>query len=365
MQQINDLSSRISKHQTQIKSSIDRVLASGHFILGPEVKQFESSFALYLGAHFCVSLANGTDAIELSLKAMGVGSGDQVATVANAGMYATTAALAIGAEPYFMDVDISTRVTTLEEVERAVKVGVKAVVATHLFGLAIPEIAAIAEYCRQNNVPMLEDCAQAHGAQINGKKVGTFGDAGSFSFYPTKNLGALGDGGAVVTNNPIIAETIGFLRQYGWTSKYEVQFLGARNSRLDELQAAILYDFLPHLNFDNARRREIANRYSTQLHHPNVVVPPQAGTDYVAHLYVIRSKKRELLREHLRNLNIGSDIHYPTPDYRQPVFAGRFSKIRLENTERLISEIITLPCYPEMNDDEVDCVIAAINSWEK
>lgn len=364
MQQINNLSARIATHHEQIKKSIDRVISSGSFVLGPEVTQFERSFATYLGARHCVSLANGTDAIELCLKAMGVTIGDQVATVANAGMYTTTAMLAIGAEPYFMDVDLITRIATLEEVIRAVKAGVKAVVVTHLYGLAIPEIALIAAYCDQNDVPLLEDCAQAHGAQINGKKVGTFGDAGSFSFYPTKNLGALGDGGAVATNNPIIADKIGFLRQYGWTSKYEVQFLGARNSRLDEMQASILSDFLPQLDNANARRREIALRYSSLISQKNIVAPYHDGTDYVAHLYVIRSKKRELLREHLRNLNIGSDIHYPTPDYRQPAFAGRFSKIRLENTERLTSEILTLPCYPEMNDDEVDCVITAVNSWE-
>ena len=364
MQQINNLSARIAEHHQQITASIDRVISSGFFILGPEVMQFEQSFAAYLGARHCVSLANGTDAIELSLRAMGVSTGDQVATVANAGMYATTAILAIGAEPYFMDVDLDTQVATLEEVTRAVKAGVKAVVVTHLYGLAITEIALICEYCAENDVPLLEDCAQAHGAQVRGKKVGTFGDAGSFSFYPTKNLGALGDGGAVATNNLNVAEKIRSLRQYGWTAKYEVQLLGARNSRLDEMQAAILSDFLPHLDKANARRREIAIRYSSLIRQPNVVVPHNAGKDYVAHLYVVRSKKRDVLREHLHNLNIGSDIHYPIPDYRQPAFAGRFSKIHLENTEQLTSEVLTLPCYPEMNDDEVDRVITAINSWE-
>ncbi len=364
MQQINNISARIARHLQQITASIDRVISSGFFVLGPEVTQFERLFAVYLGARHCVGLANGTDAIELSLRAMGVSTGDQVATVANAGMYTTTAMLAIGAEPYFMDVDLDTRVTTLEEVTRAVKAGVKAVVVTHLYGLAIPEIALISEYCIQNDVPLLEDCAQAHGAQVNGQKVGTFGDAGSFSFYPTKNLGALGDGGAVITNNLDIAEKIRSLRQYGWTAKYEVQFLDGCNSRLDEMQAAILSDFLPHLDNANARRREIAIRYSSLICQPNIAVPHYDGTDYVAHLYVIRSKKRDVLREHLRNLNIGSDIHYPIPDYRQPVFAGRFLKIRLENTEQLTSEILTLRCYPEMTDDEVDRVITTVNSWE-
>lgn len=363
MQQINNLSAKITKHQTQIKASIDRVIASGWLVLGPEVKQFEESFAAYLGACHCVSLANGTDAIELALKSMGVGPGDRVATVANAGMYTTTAILAIGAEPYFMDVDIDTRGATLAEVTRAVEAGIKAVVVTHLYGLAIPEIAQIAQYCTQNGVPLLEDCAQAHGSQVNGKRVGTFGDAASFSFYPTKNLGALGDGGAVVTCNPELAEKVGLLRQYGWTSKYRVEVAGARNSRLDEMQAAILSEFLPHLDEANARRREIAARYSTLIHHPNVALPQEGGTDYVAHLYIIRSQQRDALREHLRKLKIASDVHYPIPDYRQPVFGERFAEIHLQTTERLANEILTLPCYPEMNDEEINYIIAAVNGW--
>lgn len=363
MQQINNLSAKITKHQTQIKASIDRVIASGWLVLGPEVKQFEESFAAYLGACHCVSLANGTDAIELALKSMGVGPGDRVATVANAGMYTTTAILAIGAEPYFMDVDIDTRGATLAEVTRAVEAGIKAVVVTHLYGLAIPEIAQIAQYCTQKGVPLLEDCAQAHGSQVNGKRVGTFGDAASFSFYPTKNLGALGDGGAVVTCNPELAEKVGLLRQYGWTSKYRVEVAGARNSRLDEMQAAILSEFLPHLDEANARRREIAARYSTLIRHPNVALPQEGGTDYVAHLYVIRSQQRDALREHLRKLKIASDVHYPIPDYRQPVFGERFAEIHLQTTERLANEILTLPCYPEMNDEEVNYIIAAANGW--
>jgi len=364
MQQINNLSAKIAKYQTQIKASIDRVIASGWLVLGPEVKQFEQSFAAYLGASHCVSLANGTDAIELALKAMGVGPGDRVATVANAGMYTTTAILAIGAEPYFMDVDLDTRAATLAEVTSALEAGVKALVVTHLYGLAIPEILQIAKYCAQKHVPLLEDCAQAHGAQIDCKHVGTFGDAASFSFYPTKNLGALGDGGAVVTNNPKLAERVGLLRQYGWTAKYKVEVPGSRNSRLDEMQAAILSEFLPHLDEANARRREIAARYRALIRHPKVLTPKDGGDDYVAHLYVIRSQHRDALREYLRSKNIASDVHYPILDYRQPVFGELFAKIYLPTTERLTSEILTLPCYPEMSDQEVDNVIAAVNGWQ-
>lgn len=363
MQQINNLTTRINKYQAKIKDAIDRVIASGWVILGPEVKRFEQQFADYHGVKHCVTLANGTDAIELALKALGVVAGDSVATVANAGMYTTTAILAIGAEPVFMDVDLDTRGATLAEVTRAVESGVRAVVVTHLYGLAIPEIAQIAGYCARMGVPLLEDCAQAHGAQINGQRVGTFGDASSFSFYPTKNLGALGDGGAVVTNRPEIAEKVGLLRQYGWTSKYTVAVQGARNSRLDEMQAAILAEFLPFLDEANARRRQIAARYSAHIVHPSVMLPKEGGEEYVAHLYVIRSPRRDSLREHLRTLAIASEVHYPIPDYRQPVFADGFSNIHLGVTEQLSGEILTLPCYPEMSDEQVDCVIAAVNGW--
>jgi len=361
--QINDLSAKISANKDMIKLAANRVIDSGWLVLGPEVKNFEQSFSSYLGAAHCLSVANGTDAIELALKALGVCHGDSVATVANAGMYTTTAMLAIGANPVFMDVDLTTRNTTLAEVQRVLTLGVKAVVVTHLYGLAVPEIQAIAEACRSKAVPLLEDCAQAHGAYISGQRVGTFGDASSFSFYPTKNLGALGDGGAVVTNKKELAEQVAQLRQYGWSSKYQVELSGARNSRLDEMQAAILSVFLPGLDQANARRREIATMYSQHIQHKSVTVPRIGGEEYVAHLYVIQSEKRNALRDHLKILGIASDIHYPIPDYRQPVFKNKFDDLRLSATEKLSSEILTLPCYPEMTDAQTQEVITAVNDW--
>lgn len=361
--QINNLSARISAYEDQIKLATSRVIDSGWLVLGPEVKGFEQSFADYLGTAHCISLANGTDAIELALRALGVERGDRVATVANAGMYTTTALLAIGAEPFFFDVDMTSRNATLEEVERALTAGVKAVVVTHLYGLAVPQIRKIAECCARQGVPLLEDCAQAHGARVEGKRVGTFGDAASFSFYPTKNLGALGDGGAVVTANGVVAEKVTRLRQYGWTTKYQVDVGGARNSRLDEMQAAILSVFLPDLDAANARRRDIAAQYSAGIVHPEVSLPAQAGEEYVAHLYVVQSIRRDALRAHLRDCEISTDVHYPIPDYRQPVFGNCFESVRLENTERLSREILTLPCYPEMTNAQVGQVVSAINAW--
>lgn len=361
---INDLGARISGYENKLKAAIGQVIESGWLVLGPEVKRFEQSFAAYLGTAHCISLANGTDAIELALRALGVERADRVATVANAGMYTTTALLAIGAEPFFLDVDLTSRNTTLAEVERALAAGVKAVVVTHLYGMAVPQIRQIADCCARQGVPLLEDCAQAHGARAGGQRVGTFGDAASFSFYPTKNLGALGDGGAVVTGNGAVAEKVTRLRQYGWTTKYQVEVSGARNSRLDELQAAILSVFLPDLDTANARRREIAARYSAKIAHPDVSLPAQAGEEYVAHLYVVQSAQRDALRAHLRDCDIAADVHYPIPDYRQPVFGNRFESVRLENTERLSREILTLPCYPEMTDAQVGQVIDAVNAWQ-
>ncbi|MBV4457379.1 DegT/DnrJ/EryC1/StrS family aminotransferase [Pseudomonas sp. COR58] len=363
MQQINNLAAKIEKFQSQINSSVQRVVASGWVVLGPEVKRFEAAFAQYLNAAHCITVANGTDAIELALKALGVVKGDKVATVANAGMYTTTSALAVGATPVFMDVDTDTHVVTLDSVKQAVEAGAKAVVVTHLYGLAIPEIKAIAEYCAAQRIPLLEDCAQAHGAERDGQRVGTFGDASSFSFYPTKNLGALGDGGAVVTNSDRIAQRVAQLRQYGWSSKYCVELEGARNSRLDEMQAAILSELLPHLDEGNARRRDIAARYRSEIRHSDVTHGADEGKASVAHLYVIKSSKRTALQTHLREAQIASDVHYPIPDYRQPVFGEQFAGVSLENTERLASQILTLPCYPEMTDDEVSKVIAAVNGW--
>lgn len=363
MQQINNLSAKIAKYRDQIDASIQRVVSSGWVVLGPEVKRFEASFAQYLGASYCITVANGTDAIELALKALGVEKGDMVATVANAGMYTTTSILAIGAVPTFMDVDFDTQVVTLAQVKRAVEAGAKTVVVTHLYGLAIPEIQEIASFCADNGIALLEDCAQAHGASLHGKRVGTFGDAASFSFYPTKNLGALGDGGAVVTHSAEIAQRVSQLRQYGWSSKYCVELSGARNSRLDEMQAAILSDFLPHLDQSNARRNEIAERYRNEIKQSEIVHPQGKADAWVAHLYVIKSPKRDALQHHLRGLQIASEVHYPIPDYKQPILKNRNVDYHLANTERLAKEILTLPCYPEMEDHEVSAVIKAVNGW--
>ncbi|AVT15473.1 erythromycin biosynthesis sensory transduction protein eryC1 [Paracidovorax avenae] len=364
MLQINSLSERLNKYKSEISDAVARVLNSGWLVLGPEVKRFEKEFAEYIGARYCVTLANGTDAIELALRGMGVTKGDTVATVANAGMYTTTAMLAIGATPYFMDVETHTYNVTLQEVEKALASGVKAVVVTHLYGLAVEEIESIAASCKKQGVPLLEDCAQAHGARVNGRGIGSFGTAASFSFYPTKNLGALGDGGAVVTNENEIAHKIVSLRQYGWSSKYRVELENARNSRLDEIQAAILLEFLPSLDDCNNSRRNIACVYGEKIKNDNLIVSRVDNESYVAHLYVVRTMQRESLREHLKCEGVASDVHYPMPDYKQPLFRDKYKSLYLENTEQLSAEVLTLPCYPEMTNQQINQVVSAVNSWK-
>lgn len=361
---INNLMAHSSAVRSLVERGLARVLDRGWFVLGPEVNAFEEEFAAYVGVAKSVSLANGTDAIEMALRAVGIGKNDVVATVANAGMYTSTALLAIGAEPFYLDVDLNSRVVMLAEVQRAIAAGVKAVVVTHLYGLAAAEIAEIAQLCRDNKIPLIEDCAQAHGARVNGKMAGSFGDIACFSFYPTKNLGALGDGGAIATDNLQLAASVAQLRQYGWASKYEVVLAGSRNSRLDEMQAAILREFLPLLDSWNKRRREIAELYAQSIKHSEVELPVFSGEDYVGHLYVIRSAKRNSLRDYLKQKNIASEVHYPIPDYKQPVFNSQYRDFRLANTESLAAEILTLPCYPEMTNEEVKAVAEAVNAWQ-
>lgn len=360
---LNSLTLKIEENHSSLLKSLDKVLSSGWVILGPEVKNFEDAFAGYLNAKHCITVANGTDAIELALKSFGINKSDMVATVANAGAYTTNAILSIGAIPFFLDVDCETFNTTIKEVYRAIEAGVKVIVVTHLYGLAIQEIDEIAKLCSKHKVYLLEDCAQSHGAKVNNKFTGTFGDAAAFSFYPTKNLGALGDGGAVVTNNAEISNKVRALRQYGWTTKYRIEIPGARNSRLDEIQAAILQIFLPNLDLLNEKRRQIARKYSKEINNTKIITPKNIAENYVAHLYVIKCKQRNALKEHLKLNDIASDIHYPIPDHRQPFFGDQYKDLILKNTDELSKIILTLPCYPEMSEKEVEKVISTVNEW--
>ncbi len=363
MKAINDLYRHNAPIAALISEAMSRVVASGWFVLGPEVKSFEEEFSSYCGVPVCVAVGNGTDALELGLRALGVGEGDEVVTVANAGGYSSIAILAAGAHPVYADIDPDTMTMDAVSLHAALSPSTKAIVVTHLYGRMadMPSLTRIADAA---GIPLMEDCAQAHGAVLNGKRAGSWGALAAFSFYPTKNLGALGDGGAVVSKNPSLVRRLRQLRQYGWSGKYQYDLPGGRNSRLDELQAAVLRCKLPLLDGWNARRREIAARYSERIHHPLVNCPQTGGKDYVAHLYVVRTEHRDALRRHLIANKVPVDVHYPIPDYRQAVWTTFARPTALPETNRAAGQILTLPCSPEMTDAEADVVCSAIDSWE-
>lgn len=363
LKSINDLGRHTQSIQSALGAAIERVLHSGWFVLGPEVKAFEEEFAAYCGTQHCVSLANGTDALELALRALDIGTGKTVLTVANAGMYGTAAILATGAMPVYADILPDTLLMDVADLQRIMNSQpVDAVIVTHLYGL-LADVPKIVRLAHARNIPVIEDCAQAHGAMLNERKAGAFGDIGCFSFYPTKNLGALGDGGAIVTGRADLADKVCRLRQYGWNGKYRADLAGGRNSRLDEMQAAVLRIMLPMLDQWNERRREIATRYTGKISHSAVITPAVHAEEYVAHLYVIQTARRDSLKQHLAEAGIPSDIHYPVPDYAQTSCRHLFAGIDRPVTSQACAKVLTLPCFPEMSDDEADMVIDRINSW--
>lgn len=362
---VNDLARYSGAIAPRLSAVARRVIARGAFVLGPEVESFEREFAGWCGVPHCAGVGNGTDALELALRSVGVGRGDRVVVAANAGMYGTTAVLAIGADPLFVDVSASTGLIEVDAVSNAIASctgAPKAVVATHLYGQAA-DASGIASLCRPHGIALVEDCAQAHGALLaNGAPVGSAGDAGCFSFYPTKNLGAIGDGGAVVSHSAAIDARVRSLRQYGWSSRYTSTLAGGRNSRLDELQAAFLRELMHDLPARNARRRAIAGAYRAAIVHPAIRLPAMREGDAV-HLYVVRSAQRAGLRSHLLDSGIGSDIHYPLPDHRQPSIAAAHAHLDLASTEDWCATCLTLPCHADMTDAEVDEVVVACNGW--
>lgn len=357
----NDLGRAARQEHDAIAGVLARVARSGWYVLGEELRRFEAAFAAYVGVAHAVGVGNGTDAIELALRALRIGPGSEVVTVANAGMYATTAIRRTGARPVYADVAVPSMNLDVHALEAALTPSTAAVIVTHLYG-RLADAEAIASVCAARGVPLVEDCAQAHGARRGGRMAGAFGTLACFSFYPTKNLGALGDAGAVLTGDGALAARLRALRQYGWGDKYEVREPGGVNSRLDEVQAAVLAHRLAALDARNARRRAIARRYATSLRHPAIAVPAAGGDDDVVHLYVVRCAQRDALRAHLAACGIGSDVHYPVPDHLQPAYPLS-PPPRLPVTERLAREVLSLPCFPELDDAEVDGVIDACHAW--
>jgi dTDP-3-amino-2,3,6-trideoxy-4-keto-D-glucose/dTDP-3-amino-3,4,6-trideoxy-alpha-D-glucose/dTDP-2,6-dideoxy-D-kanosamine transaminase len=355
-------SSALANQGLDLASALLRVLESNSFVMGREVAQFEQEFAAWTGVSHCVSVANGTDALELALRALDLPSGAKVVCVANAGFYSATAIHLAGLEPLYVDVDENSLTMSAESLAPALAGKPAAVIATHLYGQLAP-IERMARMCREAGVPLIEDCAQSHGASRNGKRAGSFADMSCFSFYPTKNLGALGDGGAVLTDDDAHAARLKALRQYGWSKKYEVSLLGGCNSRLDELQAAVLRTKLPELERHNAMRRAIAKRYNEAFAGLPLRLPASVGEDYVAHLYVVRTPQREALRAHLAQCGVGTDVHYPIADIRQPAFAGRRAGESLPASEASCATAMSLPCFQGMPAADVEHVVKSVVSF--
>lgn len=345
---------------------LDRVLDNGYFILGPELANFEKKFAEYLEAPYVVGLNSGTDAIFLALKALGIGLGDEVITVANTATPTISAIRLTGATPIFVDIDPLTLTIDPRLVERALTKKTKAIVPVHLFGQPA-DLGALKTLAKKHKLWLVEDVCQAHGATWRGKKLGTIGDIGAFSFYPTKNLGTLGDGGAIVTGNQKLAEKIRALRNYGEVAKFDNHFEGV-NSRLDEIQAAWLADNLSVLDRDNATRAKLAKIYLRELAGLPLVLPPLSSfkeDKRVWHLFVIRTKEREALRQFLSERGIATMIHYPRLVSQQKAYQFLPARRTQTLTESLAAgaEILSLPLYPELKVAELKIVVKSIRQF--
>jgi dTDP-3-amino-3,4,6-trideoxy-alpha-D-glucose transaminase len=354
----NVLAPGVQLLRTELDAAVARVLDRGWFLMGPELEEFERQFAAYHGPDMqAVGLGSGTDALRIGLAALGIEPGDEVLVPANAGVPPVAAVVAAGARPVFCDVDPRTHTLDPADLERRASPGARAVLVVHLYGHPAA-MYPILERARERGLEVLEDCAQAHGAAYDGRLVGTFGDAAAFSFYPTKNLGALGDAGALVSADAGVVDRARLLRMYGWRERYVSQ-THSTQSRMDEIQAAVLAAKLRHLEDWNARRQRIAERYRQNLEGVLELPPP----DGVFHLFVVRTPRRDQLKAHLASNGIGSDVHYPLPAHLQAPYAqfgeGQGS---LPVTERLAREVLSLPMYPELSDADVEYVCEVVRA---
>jgi dTDP-4-amino-4,6-dideoxygalactose transaminase len=356
-----DLTKQYTSIQPELDAATARVMQSGWFILGPEVAAFEREFAQYIDVNHAIGVGSGTEAIHIALLALGVGPGDEVITVSNTAV-ATVAAIELtGAQAVLCDVRADSMLMDVASLERAVTARTKAIIPVHLFGQSA-DLDPILKLARRKNIFVLEDCAQAHGATFHGKRVGSYGDIAAYSFYPTKNLGAYGDGGAIATNDAALADRANLLRQYGWRERYASDIKGM-NSRLDEIQAAVLRVKLAHLDAWNAARRERAALYGELLR--TVTIPREmAYGESVYHLYVVQSARRDELASYLKSRGIGTAIQYPFAIHQQAAYADLgYRDADLPVASRLAHEILSLPLYPELALDDVRAVANAVNEF--
>jgi dTDP-4-amino-4,6-dideoxygalactose transaminase len=357
-----DLTSQHRALREEISSAVQGVLDRGDFILGQDVHKLEEEFAAYCGTKYAVGVDSGLAALELSLRALGIGAGDEVIVPAHTFTASAAAITFAGAQPVFVDVNPETLCINVEKIESAITAHTKAILPVHLYGLPadMDSILAIAE---KHNLAVVEDACQAHGAMYKGRRTGSLGHAAGFSFYPTKNLGACGDAGIITTNDPKVAEAATAMRNCGQKSK-NVHELPPFNHRLDSIQAAILRVKLHYLDQWIASRRKLAAVYNKLLTGSNVIVPVEpVGYDHVYHLYVIRSKNRDELQAHLKAQGIGTAIHYPKPVHLQPFYTQQgWAEGQFPVAEQACNEILSLPMYPELTEEQVQTVATEITS---
>ena len=360
-----DLKAVNARHAADLKAAAARVIDSGWYVLGEEVKAFEAEFAAWVGSPHCVGTSDGLSALILALrgwKELGLlKEGDAVAVPANTYVASILAITENRLRPVLVEPDEATFNLSAAKLSAALTPDVKAVLAVHLYG-QLADMPAIAKLCRERGLLLLEDAAQAHGAQVDGRKAGAWGDAAAFSFYPGKNLGALGDAGALTCQDAKLAEMVRALRNYGSHVKYQNLVQGP-NDRLDELQAALLRVKLPHLDADNARRREIAQRYRRELRNPRVRLPSVQADEasHVWHLFVVRVADRAAFQQRLLDRGVHTAIHYPIAPHQQAAYAKELGHLRLPLTEAIHREVVSLPISPALTDEQVAHVIAVVN----
>ena len=358
-----NLSKQYITYKEEIDTILQEVLNKGNFILGENVAKFEKEFAAYCGCNFAVGVGSGTEALHLALLACGVGAGDKVITVANTAVPTISAIRFAQAVPVFVDIDEETYNINPKLIERKISKRTKAILPVHLYGNPC-NMAEILKIAKSNNLKVIEDCAQAHGAEFQDKKVGGFGDAGCFSFYPSKNMGAYGDAGIVVTNQDDIARNLKLLRNYGQEERYSSVIEGF-NSRLDEIQAALLRFKLKKLDEWNKIRISISKKYTDSFKDLDIICPKSnVESKHVYHLYVIRIKNREDFISYLGRNGIKSLIHYPIPIHLQPAYRELgIKKDILPITEKISEEVVSIPIYPELAEREVDYIIGRITEY--
>lgn len=361
---MNDFKAEPAALREAMTAAAARVFASGWYVLGNELKAFEQSWARACGTAHCVGVGNGVDAIELALRALDIGPGDEVITTPMTAFATVLAVLRAGAQPVLADIDPASGLLSPGSVRRCIGPRTRAIVLVHLYG-QLRDMGAWTALAAETGLHLIEDCAQSHLARWQGRPAGSFGDAGAYSFYPTKNLGAIGDGGALVCSDGALATRVARLRNYGQSERYVHPELGM-NSRLDELQAALLGARLEWLEGFTARRREVARAYDASIRHPRVqlLAPAQDEAAHVHHLYVLLAEDRAALQQHLTARGVQTLIHYPVPVHQQaPCTALRHDPVGLAHTEAHAARCLSIPCHPQLDDDAVGRVIDAINDW--